>query len=155
MASKFTRKERYGSIFFRVTGLIRSGQLKWDDRPLWYDVYAAHPPHYEPKWDARKPNHDKPVTPIFYREDVDRARFYKDFGSAGVISLTNNENQSLGQKFRKKLEEARQSKPELNQDELFAVTMKMMERDGVYLSAPIKDSTTTTSARHRSRPLKK
>jgi small subunit ribosomal protein S23 len=56
-----------------MTGLIRSGQVRWDDRPLWYDVYAALPPLREPIWDARMPREDEPIRPIFYEEDVVRA----------------------------------------------------------------------------------
>uniref|UniRef100_A0A0K0G3Y9 Small ribosomal subunit protein mS23 n=1 Tax=Strongyloides venezuelensis TaxID=75913 RepID=A0A0K0G3Y9_STRVS len=74
MSSFITRAERSGSIFYRITGLIRGGQLKWEDRPMWYDVYAAHPPHHEPIWDAKMPKHGEPVRKILYPEDVERAK---------------------------------------------------------------------------------
>lgn len=92
--------------------------MKWDDRPLWYDVYAAHPPHREPVWDYKAPKHDQPVRAIFYKEDVVRAsvspfpphlrlsplrptrcrRFYRTFGSPGAISMANERTKSLSQR---------------------------------------------------------
>ena len=68
-----TRVERAAPIFNRVSGLIRSGQLKWEDRPLWYDIYAASPPFEEPVWDLKMPKRDEPVRKIYYKEDVIRA----------------------------------------------------------------------------------
>uniref|UniRef100_A0A914S6F0 Small ribosomal subunit protein mS23 n=1 Tax=Parascaris equorum TaxID=6256 RepID=A0A914S6F0_PAREQ len=56
-----------------VTGLIRAGHLKWEQRPLWYDVYVAVPPLREPVWDAKFPKENEPVQKIFYEEDVLRA----------------------------------------------------------------------------------
>ena len=86
MSSFVTRAERSGNIFFRVTGLIRSGQLQWNDRPLWYfilslillcffryDVYAAAPPLTPPDWNVKLPKYDDPVRKLFYKEDEVRA----------------------------------------------------------------------------------
>ena len=60
-------------VFLRVTGLIRAGNLKWEDRPIWYDAYAAHPPFNEPVWHIQMPKRAEPVPKIFYPEDVERA----------------------------------------------------------------------------------
>ncbi|CAG0908926.1 unnamed protein product, partial [Darwinula stevensoni] len=54
-----------------VTGLIRSGAMREEDRPLWYDIYAAHPPRSEPREDRQYEN--KPVMNILYKEDIVRA----------------------------------------------------------------------------------
>uniref|UniRef100_A0A0K0EHI2 Small ribosomal subunit protein mS23 n=1 Tax=Strongyloides stercoralis TaxID=6248 RepID=A0A0K0EHI2_STRER len=78
MSSYITRTERSGSIFYRITGLIRSGQIKWKDRPIWYDVYASHPPYHEPIWNAKMPKHGEPVRPIFYPEDIERAKKFRE-----------------------------------------------------------------------------
>ncbi|VDK20545.1 unnamed protein product [Anisakis simplex] len=63
----------YAPKIYRVTGLIRAGHLNWEQRPLWYDVYAAIPPLREPVWDAKFEKEDEPVRKIFYDEDIIRA----------------------------------------------------------------------------------
>ena len=70
----FIRSERTGSAFSRIIGLIRSGNLKWEDRPFWFDAYAAHPPHEDPAWDIKMPKRAEPLPQIFYPEDVQRAK---------------------------------------------------------------------------------
>lgn len=52
--------------------------MKWKERPIWYDVYAAHPPYHEPMWDAKLPKHGEPVRPIFYPEDIERAKKFQE-----------------------------------------------------------------------------
>jgi hypothetical protein len=46
--------------------------MRWQDRPLFYDIYTAFPPLKEHKYMAE----DAPITPvrkIFYAEDQERA----------------------------------------------------------------------------------
>uniref|UniRef100_A0A915LFR0 Ribosomal protein S23 mitochondrial conserved domain-containing protein n=3 Tax=Meloidogyne incognita group TaxID=654580 RepID=A0A915LFR0_MELJA len=84
MSSKFTilmRSHRAGSIYGRVLGVITSGNQKWEDRPLWFDAYSAHPPFEEPIFNIRRPKIDEPVRKIFYPEDLERAR--KMFAATG------------------------------------------------------------------------
>ena len=45
--------------------------MKPEEKPIWYDLYAAFPPMYEPTY-GRKPS-EIPVRQIFYPEDVVRA----------------------------------------------------------------------------------
>uniref|UniRef100_A0AC35U133 MRP-S23 domain-containing protein n=1 Tax=Rhabditophanes sp. KR3021 TaxID=114890 RepID=A0AC35U133_9BILA len=78
MAAYITRTERSGSIFYRITGLLKTGQMQWRDRPIWYDVYAACPPHQEPLWDIKMPRHGEPIRSIMYPEDVQRAAQFKE-----------------------------------------------------------------------------
>lgn len=66
----FTRFEKSGPIFSRINGLIRSGQLKWEDRPLWYDAYVLFPPFNEPVGNKKFPKHNEAVRDLFYSEDV-------------------------------------------------------------------------------------
>ena len=62
--------------FFRVTGLLRSGALKEENKPIWYDVYAAFPPKkHILKVDEKgqqQASHPEPKD-IFYLEDLIRA----------------------------------------------------------------------------------
>ncbi|KIH58709.1 alanine--tRNA ligase [Ancylostoma duodenale] len=102
MASSFTRAERSGNIFYRITGLIRSGQLPWNERPLWYDVYVAYPPLQAHDWNVKHAKYDEPVRKIFYEEDIVRAAFYKKY-RGGVMNLE-NARESLSQQFIKEYE---------------------------------------------------
>ncbi|KAI6185322.1 Ribosomal protein S23 domain containing protein [Aphelenchoides besseyi] len=72
MATQFSRVERAAHIFSRVTGLIRGGQLKWEDRPLWYDVYVLAPPLDEPIWNIKMPKRDVPLQKLLFDEDDHR-----------------------------------------------------------------------------------
>ncbi|CAI4229054.1 unnamed protein product [Auanema sp. JU1783] len=137
MSSYITRAERSGNIFYRTTGLIRSGQLSWADRPLWYDVYVAQPPLTPPDWNVKLPKYDEPVRKIFYEEDVVRAAFYKKFKRSGIINC-NNKVESASQIFIKeyfalKKESDEQGKG-LEHQELFSLTEKRLEELGKNLN---------------------
>lgn len=56
--------------FHRNSGLLQSGALKWEDRPLWYDVYGAFPPFDIPKFNRTIPNIK--LRHIYYKEDTIR-----------------------------------------------------------------------------------
>jgi hypothetical protein len=58
-------------LFYRLKGLLRSGALKEEDKPMWYDIYEAFPPHYEPRYDRPAP--DIPIRNVLYLEDTIRA----------------------------------------------------------------------------------
>lgn len=55
----------------RTTGLIKSGVLPRSEIPLWYPVYKAFPPKYEPEF--KRPPLDIDVKEIYYPEDKIRA----------------------------------------------------------------------------------
>lgn len=60
----------------RVTGLIRTGVMRWNERPLWYDVYTAHPPVEPPEFARSLPDEFKEkleLPSIYYQEDFIRA----------------------------------------------------------------------------------
>lgn len=65
-----SRLEKIGTIFSRVHGLIKSGALKFEERPIWYDVYEKFPPFNEPKFDQKV--EATKIREIFYAEDKDR-----------------------------------------------------------------------------------
>ncbi|XP_022255786.1 28S ribosomal protein S23, mitochondrial-like isoform X4 [Limulus polyphemus] len=65
------RLEKLGTIFSRATGLIRSGAMKEEDIPMWYNIYKHFPPENEPYF-ARKPK-PREIVQILYLEDVIRA----------------------------------------------------------------------------------
>lgn len=59
---------------YSVQGLMRAGVMTEAEKPLWYDVYKAFPPKYEPRYDS--PAVDKEVVSILYPEDIIRAYDY-------------------------------------------------------------------------------
>lgn len=83
--------------FCRTSGLLRSGALKHEERPLWYDVYAAFPPQIQPRYDRPAPN--VTVQPIFYEEDVIRARYHKDNRNMGTVNLADDRRPTQSQQF--------------------------------------------------------
>ncbi|XP_050684494.1 28S ribosomal protein S23, mitochondrial [Leptidea sinapis] len=81
-----SRLEKIGTIYTRVEGLLKSGGIKPDDRPLWFDVYRAFPPFVEPKYARPKPD-IKHVRQILYKEDVVRAKFHSQGHGIGINML--------------------------------------------------------------------
>ncbi|GAB0095593.1 Ribosomal protein S23, mitochondrial [Sergentomyia squamirostris] len=92
-----SRLEKIGTIFTRTTGLLKSGALKPEDKPLWYDIYRAFPPKYEPKFDRPAPNTE--VREIFYPEDVTRAKYHKMTKNSGMVNLSDTRSRSHCQQF--------------------------------------------------------
>jgi len=70
-----SRLEKIGTIFSRVTGLLRGGALKMHEKPAWYDVYRAFPPKLEPYFG--RPASLLPIRVILYPEDSIRAKVHK------------------------------------------------------------------------------
>ncbi|VDK67881.1 unnamed protein product [Litomosoides sigmodontis] len=120
MAQHFVRKETTGSIFYRVTGLLRSGQLKWKERPLWYDVYAANPPYIKFSVESFL------IRKLYYKEDIAMARFYKQFRSLGAINIGNEESQSLCKKFTDLYKTLEKTCPKLGEDEHYQKALVML-----------------------------
>lgn len=85
------------TFIHRTSGLLRSGALKHEERPLWYDVYAAFPPHVQPRYDRPAPN--VTVQPIYYEEDIVRARYHKENRIIGTINLSDNIRPTQTQQF--------------------------------------------------------
>ncbi|CAH0563751.1 unnamed protein product [Brassicogethes aeneus] len=123
-----SRLEKIGSIYSRTSGLIRSGALSWEDRPLWYDVYEAFPPKEEPKFDRPAPN--MRLKTIFYKEDKARALFHQNNRQIGAGVLTNNTTKSLTQRFietYEKLEEQTQGSESM--ESLYKQAIDMLNRE--------------------------
>ncbi|CRK92988.1 CLUMA_CG006535, isoform A [Clunio marinus] len=67
-----SRLEKIGNIYTRIQGLLKSGAMKHEDRPIFYNIYEAFPPLKEPKYGER-PDMTIAIKPIFYNEDQERA----------------------------------------------------------------------------------
>ncbi|XP_030376927.1 probable 28S ribosomal protein S23, mitochondrial [Scaptodrosophila lebanonensis] len=92
-----SRLEKIGTIFTRVQGLLRGGAMKPEDKPLWYEVYAAFPPKAEPRFDRPAP--DIPIRNIFYAEDVVRAKYHKERTHNETINLFDHKRSTQSQQF--------------------------------------------------------
>ncbi|XP_017068161.2 probable 28S ribosomal protein S23, mitochondrial [Drosophila eugracilis] len=92
-----SRLEKIGTIFTRVQGLLRGGAMKTEDKPIWYDIYAAFPPKLEPRFDRPAP--DIPIRNIFYAEDVVRAKLHKQNKPQETISLFDHKRSTQSQQF--------------------------------------------------------
>ncbi|XP_014245407.1 probable 28S ribosomal protein S23, mitochondrial [Cimex lectularius] len=91
-----SRLERIGTIYTRITGLIKSGAMKLEDRPIWYEVYEAFPPETPPLYSQKVS--DKPIRDIFYPEDKIRALFHKKLSNFQMGRLDDESHQTLSQK---------------------------------------------------------
>lgn len=122
-----SRLDRIGTIFSRSTGLIQSGALNWDDRPLWYDIYKAFPPKEEPRYDRPAPNIK--LKNIFYPEDKVRAMFHRNNKQLGTVSLVSR-SKTLTHRFIEtynKLDE--QYKGEATEEQLYTEAVDILNRE--------------------------
>ncbi|XP_072749408.1 small ribosomal subunit protein mS23 [Anoplolepis gracilipes] len=119
-----SRLEKIGTIYTRVTSLLKGKAMKEEDKPLWLAVYEAFPPKYEPKYDRRLPK--KEIRPIFYQEDSIRVRFHKDQSFIPATNLANESIKSATQKFLSiyKTIEEECTQEELSQDSIYEKAMK-------------------------------
>lgn len=51
--------------------MLKKNVLSTDDKPVWYEIYALHPPHNEPRYDQDAPANE--IREILYEEDIIRA----------------------------------------------------------------------------------
>ncbi|XP_058788880.1 small ribosomal subunit protein mS23 [Phymastichus coffea] len=92
-----SRLEKIGTIYERVTSLIKAGAMKEETKPLWVDIYKAFPPKYEPRYD--RPFSKIPIREIFYPEDNLRARFHKEYKHFSFVNLADNNAVSKTEQF--------------------------------------------------------
>ncbi len=94
-----SRVEKVGTVYSRAKALYAAGVIKKDAKPMWMDVYEAHPPKYEPRWD-RLPTKTSKIPDIWYAEDAARAEFHRRFGQgAEVHDLVEGRHPSICQRF--------------------------------------------------------
>ncbi|XP_071553669.1 small ribosomal subunit protein mS23 isoform X1 [Temnothorax nylanderi] len=116
-----SRLEKIGTIYTRIASLLKGKGLKEEDTPLWVAVYEAFPPKYEPRYDRRLPK--KPVRPIFYEEDLIRARFHRDQSFIPATNLANENVKSATQNFLSMYETIKKQEG-LSEDSAYERAMK-------------------------------
>ncbi|XP_045601777.1 small ribosomal subunit protein mS23 isoform X2 [Procambarus clarkii] len=105
--------------------------MKPNDKPLWYDVYEAFPPKYEPFFGRPAPK--MKIRQIFYPEDVIRAQFYKKYGSQGTARLSDKSSRpTVCQLFVKEYERL-QADGNIPEDQLMQEAALALEARGIYL----------------------
>uniref|UniRef100_A0A0B7BUG6 Small ribosomal subunit protein mS23 n=1 Tax=Arion vulgaris TaxID=1028688 RepID=A0A0B7BUG6_9EUPU len=117
-----SRREKLGSVFTRLTGLLRSGALKEEDRPIWYDVVKAFPPKPIPSVEH--------VPNILYPEDFIRVHYYKTFHEPVLTVLSNEKIKSVPQRFVDKYLEL-QSQKTVPTEQIFDETINILKREHV------------------------
>ena len=148
-----TRTHKIGTIYSRVKRLLDKKAMQEDNKPLWYDVYEAFPPKYEPRYDRHllpyglgsNVKNMPPPPKILYEEDITRAKYYKAFmpktdakpsptlANTEVIDLTNNKLRTLSQVFIEKHDKLKAEGQVRDTENLFAVTVDALEVDGINL----------------------
>ncbi|XP_075446176.1 small ribosomal subunit protein mS23 isoform X1 [Ascaphus truei] len=131
-----SRLEKLGTVFTRVRDLLRAGVMKPDQKPVWFDIYAAFPPKREPLYEKpakRILNPPDNVPVILYTEDVIRAKFYEAYGSGPrVFDLSRTNFKSTSQRFVEKFSEL-QKVGEVDEQNLFEETGKALLAEGIIL----------------------
>ncbi|XP_054163731.1 probable 28S ribosomal protein S23, mitochondrial [Oppia nitens] len=129
------RIHRFGTIFSRMEGLLKSGAVSKESKPIWFDVYQSFRPHIQPKLN-RPVDDDQHIQDIVYPEDYIRARFYAQYGSVGLIDGLNQINRSyksVSQKFIDNYISIAKSDDTLTDDQLFAMASDAITKDGIRL----------------------
>ena len=160
-----TRMEKIGTIYSRLLGLYKSGAAKYENRPLWFDIYESFPPKYEPRWDRHQLSYGTggnvaklgPPRKILYKEDVVRAQFFKVFGAEDqdlvggelretdrklqhTYNLFETEKDNIAQKFVDKYYELENTTPvgASRERNIFRETVDTLELEGINLLNPSK-----------------
>ncbi len=128
-----SRLEKVGTVYSRMSALLRSGARRKEFTPVWMQVYEAFPPRLEPRWD--RPGSAEPLPTILYKEDRARAQFHRQFGHrVEVVDLLDEADKTLAQTFVdrfRKLEGG--DKEGRSFEQLFRQTVEDMEAEGVQL----------------------
>ena len=82
-----TRNFKIGTVYSRLRSLLEKKAMNEEAKPVWYDIYEAFPPKYEPRFDRHLISYGAgsnvsklaPPPKILYKEDKIRAQYYTAF----------------------------------------------------------------------------
>lgn len=80
--------------------MIRSGAMRREKIPLWFNIYEAFPPLDKFNAEEKEPDQARRIKRINYPEDLIRVKFYERYGTPEVVNLESNID-TLSQKFAK------------------------------------------------------
>ncbi|CAG5132907.1 unnamed protein product [Candidula unifasciata] len=119
-----SRREAVGSLLSRMIGLLKSGAVKQEDRPIWYDIVKALPPKPLP------PQNEVPK--IVYPEDFVRVHFHRTFVETSPVRLTDDKTKSVSQRFVDTYLDLL-SKKVVPPAEIFDKTVELLKTEGIKL----------------------
>ncbi|XP_063396633.1 small ribosomal subunit protein mS23-like [Mytilus trossulus] len=134
-----SRIDKFSNIFARVEGMIRSGAMKYEDKPIWFNVYKAFPPKVNPTFTRKAPENQQVVN-ILYPEDLVRAKYYAVYGSQKsqeVVDLTDKETPTQCQRFVDKYFELKRS-GRVSDEDLFRQAASYMRTQGFKLESEVE-----------------
>lgn len=62
------------NIVFSMNAMLKKNVISPEDKPIWFEIYALHPPHSEPRYDQEAPAEE--IRDILYEDDIIRAYVY-------------------------------------------------------------------------------
>ncbi|XP_053658165.1 28S ribosomal protein S23, mitochondrial [Anopheles marshallii] len=145
-----SRLEKIGTIITRTKGLLKSGAMKFDERPLWYDVVTAFPPLEEPRYDRPAPR--VPVREIFYQEDTVRAKFHKAGKATFAVNLLDTNNLTPTQQFIG-IYQNLSTQGALDEQKVYEIAIDLLEDQMRQQRADKRPAETETSDRVKPSPL--
>ncbi|XP_035232389.1 28S ribosomal protein S23, mitochondrial-like isoform X2 [Stegodyphus dumicola] len=116
---------------YRITGLLKTGAMKEQDKPIWYDVYKIFPPKYEPAFTRAAV--EKEIKPIFYPEDNIRGKFFELYGFIGTYNLLTPDAKSLAQRYVEKYQLLENSGKFSREEDLLKAVESALEAEGISL----------------------
>ena len=129
-----SRLDKIGTVYSRMSFLVKHGAIRPEYKPIWLDIYEAFPPLHEPRWDRKAKKEGEQIRKILYKEDLVRAKFYKQFGERHeVYTMNDNSDASVSQRFVSKYVEEERQNPSMSGEELFEQTLDKLELEGLML----------------------
>ena len=129
-----SRLDKIGTVYSRMSFLVKHGAIRPEYKPIWLEIYEAFPPLHEPRWDRKSKKDGDQIPKILYKEDLARAKFYKQFGERHeVYRMNDNSDESVSQRFVTKFVEEERQNPSMSEEELLAQTLDKLELEGLML----------------------
>ena len=129
-----SRLDKIGTVYSRMSFLVKHGAIRPEYKPMWLDIYEAFPPLHEPRWDRKAKKDGEPIPKILYKEDLARAKFYKRFGERhDVYRMNDNSEESVSQRFVKMFIEEERQNPSMSEEDLFEQALDKLELEGLMI----------------------
>ena len=129
-----SRLDKIGTVYSRMSFLVKHGAIRPEYKPIWLEIHEAFPPLHEPRWDRKSKKDGDQIPKILYKEDLARAKFYKQFGERHeVYRMNDNCDESVSQRFVTKFVEEERQNPSMSEEELLAQTLDKLELEGLML----------------------
>ncbi|XP_031618342.1 probable 28S ribosomal protein S23, mitochondrial [Contarinia nasturtii] len=122
--SGITRLEKVGTIFARLNAMLKRNVLPQSGKPVWYEIYALHPPYDEPRYDKVGPEDE--IREILYEDDLIRAKFHEQLKRYELINLNDHSAETDTKKFIN-LYKTYKAQGALDDEKVFEVAFKELK----------------------------